>query len=255
VDEKLTATWSPEQILNPYLDSGYLKAKQQPAVSHEAIYQHIYADKHAGGTLDRALWGQNIHRKRHTGRERRGVIPNQVSIDQRPPIVVERGRFDAWEVDLILRAGDQQALVTLNERTSRCSLIAHIPAKTAQNGSDAMAFLRTPFKHCTHTLTTDNGKEFAQHEWIAARLDADFFFANPYASWERGANENMNSLIREFFPKKMRFNTITEKDVSLAMHRLNHRPRKYLGFRTPHEIFMESYTRRIMSLHFRVESA
>lgn len=101
-----------------------------------------------------------------------------------------------------------------------------------------MISLLTPFATCVHTLTTDNGKEFAQHERIADTLDADLYFAHPYASWERGANENMNGLIRQFFPKKMRFDSITEKDIAFVMHRLNHRPRKCLGFKTPHEVFM-----------------
>ena len=91
------------------------------------------------------------------------------------------------------------------------------------------------------SLTTDNGREFAQHERIAATLDADFFFAHPYSSWERGANENMNGLIRQFFPKKIAFNLITKKDIEMAMHRLNHRPRKCLGYRTSHKVFMEQF--------------
>ena len=111
--------------------------------------------------------------------------------------------------------------------------------KTAQAVGDALITLLKPFAHCVHTLTTDNGKEFAQHERIASALSADFFFAHPYASWERGANENMNGLIRQFFPKGMRFNCITDDDIALAMHRLNHRPRKCLGYRTPHQVFME----------------
>ncbi|GEM_PF-2117824 len=117
----------------------------------------------------------------------------------------------------------------MNERTSRYSSIAHVPFKTAQAVSDTMIFLLKPFAPCVHTLTTDNGKEFAQHERIASALDADFFFAHPYSSWERGANENMNGLIRQFFPKKMCFDSITAKDIAFAMHRLNHRPRKYLS--------------------------
>jgi IS30 family transposase len=233
VDDKLAETWSPEQI------SGHLKANGQPGVSHECIYQRIYADKRAGGTLHRTLRCQKARRKRHSGRERRGTIPNQVSIDLRPEIANRRERFGDWEADLVIGAGHQQALVTINERVSRYSLIAHVPAKTAQNVTNAMVSLLTPFKNFVHTLTTDNGKEFAQHERIAEKLDANFFFAHPYASWERGANENMNGLIREFFPKKMRFESITKKDVAMAMHRLNHRPRKCLGFRTPHEVFME----------------
>ena len=232
VDDKLAQTWSPEQI------SGYLKLHKLPGVSTERIYQHIYADKRAGGSLHKTLRCQKARKKRYGGRERRGTIPNQVSIEQRPAVVAERARFGDWEADLVIGAGQKQALVTLNERTSRYSLIAHVPLKTAQAVSDSMIALLQPFAHCVHTLTTDNGKEFAQHERIASTLEADFFFAHPYASWERGANENMNGLIRQFFPKKMPFHTILQDDISFAMHQLNHRPRKCLGFQTPHEVFM-----------------
>lgn len=102
----------------------------------------------------------------------------------------------------------------------------------------------TPFAACVHTLTTDNGKEFAQHERIASELGPDFYFAHPYASWEREANENMNGLIRQFFPKKMHFKTITQKNIEFAMHRLNHRPRKCLAFKTPHEVVMKQLQSR-----------
>jgi IS30 family transposase len=233
VDTKLAETWSPEQI------SGYFKVNGQPTVSHEAIYQRIYADKRAGGTLHRALRCQKVRKKRYGGRDRRGKIPNQVSIDKRPAIVGNRKRFGDWEADLVIGAGQKQALVTINERTSRYSLFAHVPFKTAQAVSDTMISLLAPFAAYVHTLTTDNGREFAQHERIAKELDADFFFAHPYSSWERGANENMNGLIREFFPKKMSFDSITDNDIAFAMHRLNHRPRKCLNFKTPHEVFMK----------------
>lgn len=233
VESKLKETWSPQQI------SGYLLVNNQLGVSHESIYQRIYADKRTGGTLHLTLRCQKVRKKRHTGRARRGSIPNQVSIDLRPAIVAERARFGDWEADLVIGAGQKQALVTINERTSRYSLIAHVPFKTAMGVSNAMIAMLKPFSMCVHTLTTDNGREFAQHEHIAATLGADFFFAHPYSSWERGANENMNGLIRQFFPKKMAFEFITTKDIKLAMHRLNHRPRKCLGYRTPHEVFME----------------
>ncbi len=232
-DAKLGELWSPEQIC------GHLKANGEPTVSHESIYRRIYADKRVGGTLHLALRCQKARKKRYGVRERRGTIPNQVSIEQRPAIVDSRKRFGDWEGDLMIGAGQQQALVTLNERKSRYSLIAHVPFKTAQAVCDAVISLLDPYAACVHTLTTDNGKEFAQHETIAAKLDADFFFAHPYASWERGANENMNGLIRQFFPKKMRFDFITDQDLAFAMHRLNHRPRKCLGFKTPHEVFMK----------------
>ena len=233
VDQQLGELWSPEQI------SGRLEERGLPSVSHESIYRRIYADKRRGGTLHRALRCQKQRRKRYGSRERRGTIPNQVSIDQRPAIVDTLGRFGDWEADLMIGAGQQQALVTLNERQSRYSLMAHVPFKTAQAVSDAIISLLTPFARCVHTLTTDNGREFTQHQRIASELGADFYFAHPYASWERGANENMNGLIRQFFPKKMSFHEITRSDIEFAMHQLNHRPRKCLGFKTPHEVFME----------------
>ena len=195
VETQLAETWSPEHI------SGYLKTNDKPSVSHKCIY----TDKRAGGTLHRKLRCQKARRKRYGGRERRETIPNQVSIDLRPAIANCRERFGDWEADLVIGAGQHQALVTLNERISRYTLIAHVPAKTTQAVSDAMISLLTPFANAVHTLTTDNGKEFAQHQRFAEQLQADCYFAHPYASWERGANENMNGLIRQFFPKKMSF--------------------------------------------------
>jgi IS30 family transposase len=233
VDAKLGQLWSPEQI------SGFRSVNEMPAVSHESIYQRIYADKRAGGALHANLRCQKKRKKRYGNRERRGTIPNQVSIELRPAIVDGRERFGDWEGDLVIGAGQKQALVTLNERTSRYSLIAKVARKTADVVSDSMISLLTPFSSWVHTLTTDNGKEFAQHERIAESVETDFFFAHPYSSWERGANENMNGLIRQFFPKKMSFEKISENDIAFAMDNLNYRPRKCLGFRTPHEVFME----------------
>ena len=232
-DAKLTTMqWSPEQIC------GYLKDHGMPSVSHESIYRRIYADKRAGGLLHANLRCQKQRKKRYGNRERRGAIPNQVSIELRPAIVDGRTRFGDWEGDLVIGAGQQQALVTLNERKSRYTLIGKVVRKTAQSVSDTMISLLTPLSCWVHTLTTDNGKEFSQHERIAARLDTQFYFAHPYCSWERGANENMNGLIRQYFPKKMSFDQITDSDIETVVYKLNHRPRKCLGFKTPHEVFM-----------------
>jgi IS30 family transposase len=232
VDIKPRQLWSPEQIC------GYLKVNGMPSVSHERIYQHIYRDKRAGGTLHKSLRCQKQRKKRYGQRERRGAIVGQVSIEQRPDIVDQLGRYGDWEADLVIGAGQQQALVTLNERKSRYSLIGKVDRKTAQEVSDIMITLLTPFADCVHTVTSDNGKEFSQHARIAKDLNAQFFFAHPYCSWERGANENMNGLIRQFFPKKMAFDNITASDIALATYSLNHRPRKCLGFKTPHQVFM-----------------
>lgn len=231
VEEKLGQFWSPEQI------SGYLKTNGEPTVSHESIYQHIYANQRAGGTLYLALRCQKPRRKRHAGTERRGTIPNQTSIEQRPAIVDTRERLGDWEADLVIGARHQGALLTVNERRSRLTLIAHVASKEASVVADAMISLLKPFAAHVHTITTDNGKEFSQHQRIAEELRADFYFAHPYSSWERGANENMNGLIRQFFPKKMSLKFIPEKLIRKTKELLNHRPRKCLGFKTPFDVF------------------
>jgi IS30 family transposase len=232
VDAKLGEFWSPEQI------SGRLKADGLPTVSHESIYQRVYQDKQGGGDLHLALRCQKARRKRYGSTERRGTIPNQTSIEARPAVVDTRERFGDWEGDLVIGAGQQGALVTLNERKSRFTLIAHVASKAAHGVADAIILLLKSCSSCVHTLTTDNGKEFAQHERIAEKLKARFYFAHPYSSWERGANENMNGLIRQFFPKKMSFQSIKKRDIKQAQDYLNHRPRKCLGFKTPFEVFM-----------------
>lgn len=172
-EARLAEPWNLEQI------SGYLKANGQPGISHETIYRHIYADRRAGGDLHRALRCQKARRKRYGGRDRRGIIPNQVSIEQRPAIVDTRRRFGDWEADLVIGAAHRQALVTLNERKSRYALIAHVPDRTAEVVSNAMISMLEPIKACVHTLTTDNGREFEGHERIARALGADFYFAHP----------------------------------------------------------------------------
>jgi len=144
VDARLGELWSPEQIC------GRLKERGLPSASHEAIYQRIYTDQRNGGTLHRVLRCQKVRRKRYGGRERRGTIPNRVSIEQRPAIVDTLKRFGDWEADLVIGAGQQQALVTLNQRKSRYALIAQVPLKTAQAVSEAMISLLTPFALCAY---------------------------------------------------------------------------------------------------------
>jgi IS30 family transposase len=170
-------------------------------------------------------------------RERRGTIPNQISIDQRPAIVGRRGRYGDWEADLVVGARHSQALVTINERKSRYALITRVESKHAASVSAAIVDQLKPFAHMTHTLTTDNGKEFALHEKIAAQLECKYYFAHPHAAWERGANENLNGLLRQFFPKHRKLEEVSDEEIALAQHRLNHRPRKCLGYKTPYQVF------------------
>jgi len=223
--------WSPEQI------SGWLLSTRQLAVSTEWIYQHILSDKQSGGGLYLHLRCKKQRKKRYGTYSRRGQIPDQISIDQRPAIVDARTRYGDWELDTVIGKNHQQALVTLVERKSRLTLIAKVIRKTAENVSDSIVSLLSTLKPWVHTLTSDNGREFARHTYIAKKLKAKFYFAHPYASWERGLNENTNGLIRQYFPKKHDFTTITEYQVERVMDKLNNRPRKCLGFKTPNEVF------------------
>jgi IS30 family transposase len=232
VREKLAETWSPPQQI-----AGHQRAEHLPRLSHESIYRRIYEDKCAGGHLHLALRIHKQRRKRRGVRERRGTIPNQVSIDQRPAIVADRARYGDWEADLVIGARHSQALVTINERKSRYALITRVNSKQAAGVSQAIVAQLKSFAHMAHTLTADNGKEFAQHELIATELKLGYYFAHPHAAWERGADENLNGLLRQFFPKHRKLEEVTDEEIALAQHRLNHRPRKCLGYKTPHQVF------------------
>jgi transposase, IS30 family len=233
IETKLRLDWSPEQV------SGWLIRHHAIQVSHEWIYQHILADKRAGGDLHRHLRCQKKRRKRYGCYDRRGKMPNRVSIEERPAVVEERTRIGDWEVDTIIGKRHRHAIVTLTERKSRLNLLAKVDQRTADQVGNAMIAVLQEVADRVHTLTADNGKEFADHERIAHALQADFFFAHPYAAWERGANENMNGLIRQYIPKTQDFATVTHADLMWIMNRLNHRPRKCLDFQSPFEVFFE----------------
>lgn len=227
----LREDWSPEQI------SLWLVREAGLGVSHETIYQHVLTDKEDGGTLYRHLRCQKQRRKRYGRYSRRGCIPGAISIAQRPAIVDTRRRFGDWELDTVIGKNYRQALVTLVERKSRLTLIAKVVRKTADAVSEAIIRLLKPLANWVHTLTADNGREFAGHQKIAKALNAKFYFAHPFASWERGLNENTNGLIRQYFPKKHDFTTITQRQIDRVMEKLNNRPRKRLGAKTPNQVF------------------
>ena len=227
----LREDWSPEQI------SLWLSHIADQPISHESIYQYILTDKHSGGSLYKHLRCQKKRRKRYGAYSCRGQIPNQVTIDQRPAIVDTRKRIGDWELDTVIGKRHRQALVTLVERKSKFTLIAKVRQKTAEAVSDAIIRLLKPLSDWVHTLTADNGREFAKHQKIADALNAKFYFAHPYASWERGLNENTNGLIRQYFPKQHDFTTITQYQIEQVMDKLNNRPRKTLGIKTPNEVF------------------
>jgi IS30 family transposase len=172
--------------------------------------------------------------------ERRGNIPNRLSIEDRPAIVDERKRIGDWEADTVIGKNHKQALVSIVERKTGFTLIHKVERKTAQAVSQAMIGLLKPYQNQVRTITSDNGRKFASHEEIAVRLKADFYFAHPYSSWERGTNENTNGLIRQYFPKQRDFTTITQQEIDMVMERLNNRPRKRLGYLTPNQVFFKT---------------
>jgi IS30 family transposase len=231
VERLLLEDWSPEQISN------WLRCEEDVYVSPEWIYQYILQDKQTGGDLYKHLRCQKQRKKRYGAPERRGQIKGRVSIDERPDVVNERSRIGDWEADTVIGKQGGAVLVTLVERKTRLSVIGKAPNRTAQEVTSLILRHLRPLAPHVQTLTYDNGKEFALHQEIAKGLDASGYFAHPYCSWERGLNENTNGLLRQFFPKGMDLAEVTDAEVQKAMDKLNNRPRKCLGFKTPNQVF------------------
>lgn len=231
VELHLMQQWSPQQI------AGRLRLEQKPSVSHEWIYHYIYVDKQRGGQLYRQLRSQKKHRKRYGGQARRPHIPNRISIEQRPAVVAAKSRLGDWESDTVLGARHKGAILNCTERKSKFTLLRKLERKSAAEVELNCTDLLLPCADLVHTITVDNGSEFSHHQQLAAQLEANIYFAHPYASWERGLNENTNGLIRQYFPKKSDFTKISQDDVLSVAAKLNNRPRKTLGYRTPNEVF------------------
>jgi transposase, IS30 family len=250
VERLIRLDMSPEQAAQRLALEGRLQ------IRHETIYLHIYVDKRLDGDLWRHLRCQKPCRKRYaSGQERRGMIKNRAGIDERPGIVDWTSRIGDWEGDTVIGKNHRGALVTLAERKSRHVLAAQVAGKQAQPVTAEVTRLFRPHKCKCHTVTFDNGKEFAEHEKIAAELNVDIYFAHPYHSWERGLNENSNGLLRQYFPKGMELTAVTQEQVQRAVDLLNHRPRKVLEFRTPFEVFFGKtvrYTRPPLDVAFRI---
>ena len=240
IRQRLKQEWSPEQI------SGRMKIERGDGISHETIYRYIYANKAHGGRLYQHLRHKNrkYHRRGRTY-DQRGILKNRTMIDKRPKVVEKKCRIGDWEIDTVIGKGHQGVLVTVVDRHSKFALIAPASSKHAQVVSHTLLRLLEPLKPITKTITSDNGKEFAFHENIAEKLEAGFYFANPYHSWERGLNEHTNGLIRQYLPKERDFTSLTHKEVTMIQNRLNHRPRKVLGYKTPYEVFFSKMIREL----------
>ena len=245
IEADLRQEWSPEQM------AGRLAADDGLGLSPERIYQHIRADRQAGGTLYRHLrQGQKKRKKRYGKADRRGQIKDRVSIEKRPAIVEEKSRIGDWEIDWVLGRAGTGALVSVVERRSRYTLLGKVASKQAEPVAATTIGLLAPHKEHTQTITADNGKEFADHATISQALDAAVYFAHPYHAWERGLNENTNGLIRQYVPKGTALDTLSQAQIHHIMDRLNHRPRKGLAFQTPHEILCKETGRQ--PEHFKI---
>jgi IS30 family transposase len=224
--------WSPEQI------AGRLKIIAAISISHEAIYQFIWKDKRKGGVLYKNLRRHGKkYNKRGSKLAGRGLIPGRIGIEFRPEIVETRERVGDFEGDTIVGVKRKGAIVSLVDRKTKITRLALIPRAGAEEAHSAIVAALTNIRKYVLTITTDNGKEFAKHADTAKKLDADFFFANPYHAWERGLNENTNGLVRQYFPKGTDFTKIAHSEIRDVEFLLNTRPRKSLNFQTPHEVF------------------
>jgi len=234
VREKLIEDWSPDQI------SVYAKRWNLFDISHERIYQFILEDKNNGGFLYKHLRHQNKkYRKRYGSPKRQSPIKNRVMIDERPKIVDDKSRIGDWEIDTVIGKNHKEAVLTIVDRASKFTIIKKLNHKTSNLTKEALTDALLQYKDYMHTITSDNGTEFAKHEEVSASLDTAFFFAHPYSSWERGVNENTNGLVRQYLKKGASFASVSNKDLESIEYKLNNRPRKTLDYRTPKEIFTE----------------
>ena len=234
--ERISEQLSPEQV-----------AAELP-ISHETLYQHIYANKADGGLLWKNLRCQKKKRKRYAGgTDRRGQIVGRRPIHERPADVESRRTVGHWEGDTVIGAGHKHAIVTLVERRSGYARLTKVIHKTSKQVADAVIKKLRLINARVKTITFDNGKEFAEHARIDEALGSTTYFADPFSSWQRGSNENFNGLLRQYVPKKRHLSTVTDEDLKMIEERLNNRPRKRLGYKTPNQVFHESLNR--VALH------
>ena len=230
VEQELAKWHSPEQIVGDALKLGI------DCVSIETIYLKIWADKKQGGKLYEDLRHRSKrYRKRGSAKDLRGKISNVTSIDKRPGVVDERKRLGDLEIDLIIGSGHNGAILTINDRVSGLLIMEQLTGKQAAEVTAATIARLQPYKDHIHTITSDNGKEFAGHQEIAKALEIDFFFAHPYHSWERGSNENLNGLVRQYIPKGTNIATLPSELFPRVEKALNDRPRKRHGYCSPKE--------------------
>ncbi len=229
---KLEEGWSPEQV------SGRLRLEDPGMVGRQRIYDLVRADRRDGGTLFGHLRRRGKKPNRQGGRHAgRGHIPGRRDISERPKEVGAKARIGDWEADTVIGGGHSGAVVSLVDRCSKFTLLQRVDGKKAEAVGEAMTDLLKGLGARVHTITADNGKEFAGHAKVAKALEADFLLPTPYHSWERGLNEHTNGLLRQYLPKGTDLRQVTDARVKRVQDILNARPRKALGYLTPAEAF------------------
>lgn len=233
IEQLLHQELSPEQI------SHYLKRHKQVSLNRASIYRLIHLERARGGRLFRHLRiVSKPYRKRYGSIDKRAQIAERISIEERPALVERRQRIGDWEGDTIVGRRHKSALLTLVERKTLYTVIMRLSNRQAEQLTPVLIDGLSRFKQWVKTITFDNGWEFRHHQKMAEALNADIYFAHPYAAWERGINENTNGLIRQYFPKGTDFHLVTDEHVAKVMKRLNQRPRKTRGYRSPAELFL-----------------
>ena len=228
----LALRWSPEQI------AGYLRRVHGLRISHETIYQHIWADRRQGGTLYTHLRGAQKRRRKRYGRyDSRGRLAGKRSIAERPAIVAARTQPGHWEIDTVQGASDRHCVLSLVERTTGYLVLGKLRAKSTAEVTRRTTQLIARERQPVRTITADNGTEFHDYATIERTTGAQFYFATPHHAWERGTNENTNGLLRQYLPKGQSMAHLTQRDCDRLATILNSRPRKRLGYRTPEECY------------------
>ena len=245
VERYVKLDWSPEQIANR------LREEEGLSISHETIYQYIWREKRQGGTLYRHLrCSSKQRRKRHNSYDRRGRLEGKRHISERPASVESRQVVGHWEIDTVMGALGEDCIVTLVERKWGYAVVGKLSDRSTDELNERMLELLRQHPGWFKTITADNGTEFHGYEEIEQESGVRFYFATPYHSWERGSNENLNGLIRQYLPKGASMANITQRDCDRIAHCLNTRPRKRLGYRTPEECIY-GLRRRIAARHRR----
>lgn len=236
VESKLRQGWSPEQI------SGRLRRELMIAISHETIYQHVLRDTHEhSGVLRYCLrFGGYKHHRFRKSKHATRTRARKRGLDERPLAADRRWELGHWERDCVLGADSDAALLTVVDRKSRYSRIRRVAKLSADAVAKATVDALAPLGDVTRTITNDNGREFQRDAELEAKLGIPIFFCDPSSPWQRGSVENLNGLLRQFVPKKTNLDELPTWAPKVLEDTLNHRPRKTLGYRTPHEVFFDT---------------